>query len=165
MTISITDAKRLEYENFFAGLRLLHSDPLVLRKINELEQETKRIQETPSSKEDIWRAKLRYMANLRAGWNAESLLVSGASIRTAENLLPELDKFMDTTQIEMKASPSGVLSLYWFDEFSQHQVEILSEDEFNVERSSFVSSKSRMHSRVNKNTALKKILDWAIPSN
>lgn len=163
MTLSASEAKTLNYSQFFEGLRVLHANPVIIQSIHELQKQTETLLAGSIEQEQAWRAKLKYMAGLRAGWTAEDALVQGKSIRIAEELLTELDRFMNTTSVEFEACSSGFLSLYWFDGPNKYKVDINSEDSYNIIKSSAFGTKPKTHLALSKNAVLKKILKWSTP--
>lgn len=161
MTIPSTNPQKLDYDSFFAALRKLHAHPLIVMDIDDLQRETRKLLAKKQSQEETWKAKLRYMATLRAGWNAEELLVSGRSILSAEKLLTEMDKFMETSYIEFSSSPSGILSFFWFAGAEKFEVIVVSDDEYNVIRLSTLTNDQKTKRSLTTKQALKKILKWS----
>ena len=160
MTTPSTNPQKLDYDSFFAALRKLHAHPLIVMDIDDLQRETRKVLAKKQSQEEAWKAKLRYMATLRAGWNAEDLLVSGRSILSAEKLLTEMDEVMETTHIEFSSSPSGVLSMFWFAGAEKFEIIVVSDDEYNVIRFSTLSKDQKTKRGLSGKQALKKILKW-----
>lgn len=159
--LSISEAKALNYSAFFEGLRTVHSDPLVLKAIHELQEKTKAVLKGSIEQEETWRAKLRYMGNLRAGWDGQDSLVSREAIKSAEILMNELDRFMDTTFIEFESDASGFLSLYWFKEDLKFAVAVSERGTYDVSKSSALTAKKKAHFQLDKNATLNKILKWS----
>lgn len=158
MTMPTSDARSLNYSQLFEGLRAIHTDPLVLQNIAKIQDKTQAILKATNGQEEAWRAKLRYMANLRSGWTDPDLIFPGYIIEATEILMAELDKFMDTTHVEMESSRNGDLSVYWFSGSYKYQVAIFKEV-FNLTRTSTMSSERKEYTALSKNRVLKKILD------
>lgn len=164
MTLTQSDAKNLNYSEFFEGLRALHRDPVILESIQLLQEKTQTVLSGSASQQEVWAAKLKYMGGLRAGWDASEILVSHRSILSAEDILLELDYIMNTAFIEFEANPSGVLSLYWFDGVLKYQVVILAADrEYTLIRTSALTGKKKTHYNLSKNDLLKKIMKVSTP--
>lgn len=160
MTLSQSEAKFLDYSKFFEGLKTLHSDPKLRQEISKLQEKTSAVLKGSSTQQKTWEAKLRYMADRKAGWNAESPLVSGSSILSAKKIFTELDQFMDTTHVELSSSPSGCLSLYWFDGDKKYSIDIVSDNEYTVSRSASIGVKGKSHFFLSRTATVKKILKW-----
>lgn len=159
MTISTSDARLLNYSQFFEGLRAIHTDPRVFEIIQQLQDKTQNVLRKSAGQEEAWRAKLQYMASIRMGWADPDFIFSRGTIGSVENLMIELDKFMDTTYVEMESSRDGVFSVYWFQGTDKYQVLILSADKYTLIKTSTMSSDRREYPALSKNLVLKKILD------
>lgn len=160
MTLSSSEARSLNYSKFFEGLRAIHTDPLVLQSIGKLQEQTQALVKATAGQEEAWRAKLKYMSSLRTGWTDPDLIFPQSVIKSTEELMLELDKFMDTTYVEMESSRDGVLSVYWFTGSYKYQVKILSEETYSLIRTSMVSSERKEYLSISRKKVLKKILDW-----
>lgn len=159
MTLSSSEAKALKYSEFFEGLRTIHTDPIVLQSIEKLQEKTQAVLKATNGQEEAWRAKLKYMSVLRTGWTEPDLIFSQNTIKSTEELMLELDKFMDTTFVEMESSRDGDLSVYWFTGSYKYQVVMLTNDKYTLIRTSTMSSERKEYPSLGRKKVLKKILD------